>query len=121
MLARLDSSRTYSRFCPSCSFPRAGDAFQRRHLIAARQDLLDRRTLALAQTRAVLLDFSARLETRDWCVLILPCTHQLDCVAFVVDHPACGERAAWRAIARLDELARLHPFLKLGFDLRNRG
>src|SRR6266704_6109554 len=100
---------------------RAVDTCERRNLIAARQDLLDCCTLALAQMRVALLDVASCLETSDRCMLILPRAHHLDCVALVVDHLACGERAAWRAIARLDELARLHPFLELRFDLRNRG
>src|SRR5260370_37195103 len=102
------------------TLPRTGDAFERRHLIAARQDLLDRRALALAQIRVVLLDLSACLETRDWCVLVLPRAHHLDCVALVVDHLTCGERAARRALARLGEVARLHALLRLRSSLRHR-
>jgi len=47
--------------------------------------------------------------------------HHLDCVALVLDHLTCGKRAARRAIARLDELARLHAFPELRFNLSNRG
>ena len=36
--------------------------------------------------RVALLDLSARLEARDWCVLVLPRAHRVDCVALVVDH-----------------------------------
>src|SRR5260370_31883651 len=103
------------------TLPRTGDAVERRHLIAARQDLLDRRALALAQMRVVLLDLSACLEPRDWCVLVLPRAHHLDCVALAVDHFACGEPAARRTIACLDELARLQAFLEPRFNLRDRG
>ncbi len=45
----------------------------------------------------------------------------MDGVALVVDHFLCGERAARRAIAGLDELARLHAVLELRFNFRNRG
>ncbi len=71
--------------------------------------------------RVVLHDVSACLEPRDWFVLVLPRAHRVDGVAFVVDHLSCGERAARRAIARLDELARSHAFLELRFYLCNRG
>src|ERR1700682_597219 len=71
--------------------------------------------------RVVLLDLSACLETRDWFVLVLPRAHRVDGVALMADHLACGERAAWGAIGRFDELTRLHALLNLGFDLRNRG
>ena len=71
--------------------------------------------------RVVLLDLAAGLETCDWCVLILPRAHRVDGIALVVNHFLCGECAAWRAIARLDKLARLQAFLELRFNLRNRG
>src|SRR5260370_10138240 len=71
--------------------------------------------------RVVLVDSSASLETRDWCMLILPCAHCVDSVALVVNHFLCGERAAWRAIVPFDELACLHASLELRFNLRNRG
>ncbi len=90
--------------------------------------MLDRRALALAQMRVVLLDLSAYVKTRDWRALVLPRAHKLDGVELVVNHFFCGERAARRAIAaarraiaRLDELASLHAFLEFRFNLRNRG
>ncbi len=82
--------------------------------------MLDRRALALAQVRVVLFDRSSCLETRDFCVLVLPRAHHLDGVALVVNHFLCGERAARRAITHLDEVARLHAVLELRLNLRNR-
>ena len=54
-------------------------------------------------------------------MLVLPRAHHLDCVALLVDHLGCGERAARRTSARLDELACMHAFLELRFNLLNRG
>ncbi len=55
--------------------------------------------------RVVLFDLSVCLETRDWCASVLPRAHRVDGVALVVNHFLCGERAARRAITRLDKFA----------------
>ncbi len=53
-------------------------------------------------------------------MLVLPRAHRVDGVALVVNHFLCGERAARRAITRLDKFGRLHAVLELRFNLRNR-
>jgi hypothetical protein len=66
--------------------------------LRVRRDFLDRLPLALTQMRMAFLDFSTCLEAGDGRVLLLPRAHGVDGVAFVADHFARGERAAWRAM-----------------------
>src|SRR5277367_4737346 len=70
--------------------------------------------------RIFFLDLPARLEARDCRVLFLSRTHRLDGVSLVADHFARGERAAWSAIAGLDELTGLCASLELGFYFAER-
>src|SRR5258708_27452824 len=86
-----------AHFCYRVRFPRAGDAFHRRDLIPAGEDLFDRRLLALAQMWMVFLDFPAPIEAGKRSVFVLPVAHELDRVLLVADHFARSERAAWCA------------------------
>jgi hypothetical protein len=88
----------------------AGGAFERRHVIAARQNLLDGPPLALVQVRVLARDRVARALRHEVGMLTLASTHPVDGLWLELHHRGRREGPTWRAwlVLDLDEFASLN-------------
>jgi hypothetical protein len=102
-----------------CRFPGAGGAFERRHLIATRQNLLDGRALALVQVRVLARDRVARALRHELGMLTLAGTHPVDRLSLELHHRGRRDGPTWHAwlVLDLDEFASLNASVDLVPDV----